>query len=163
MGLRYSGSMCARQRGRLSLVGGGMKERFRLPRLSNRRGCRSQIKLSVSAFLSSSFLSSSIHSTISLPYSGLLLSLLLFISAAHLLSLHHLSLSILTCMLLALCCSVFAPTHPCALIWLSTNHTHIHYSRRDDNKGNVPIPITRLRRKWPTLTRSSGIKIDEAI
>lgn len=68
MGLRYSGSMCARQRGRLSLVGGGMKERFRLPRLSNRRGCRSQIKLSVSAFLSSSFLSSSIHSTISLPY-----------------------------------------------------------------------------------------------
>lgn len=44
--------VCVRHQGRLSLVGGGMVKRFGLPSLSYHQGCESQIKLSLSSFLS---------------------------------------------------------------------------------------------------------------
>lgn len=58
-GLRYSvcvhslqEGVCVRRQERLSLVGGGMVKRFRLPSLSCHEGCERQIKLSLSSILS---------------------------------------------------------------------------------------------------------------
>lgn len=75
--------VCVRQQGRLSLVGGGMVKRFGLPSLSYHQGCETQIKLS----LFPSFLSSSIHPSLSHTPPSFLSLCLTFISSAVCLSL----------------------------------------------------------------------------
>lgn len=128
MGLRYVHApregVCVRQQGRLSLVGGGMVKRFGLPSLSHHHGCESQIKLSLSSFLSFFFHSPPPHLSL---FHTLVSFLFLYLPGSTLISSH-----------ICLFFTSKLPPWPCLLSLLKLDQlrlpimAHIRHNHGDD-------------------------------